>query len=136
MNRDRFLKLSLVEAQELKGLVNAELARRFGAIREKLESKYAVVVGYEPDEAWSEVRELVDELVKSNLAALNKSLAVVLGVPPAKAPIVKAPEEPEPEPEPAEPAEPEPEPETPPAAEPEVEPGEPEVKPGARRSRT
>ncbi len=135
MDKDRFLQLSQAEAKELKDLVEAETDRRFEAIKNKLDHYWTVVVGYEVEQAWSELRELIDELVKSNLASLDKSLAIVLKVPPA-----------EPEPEPEEPAaEPEPEPEEP-AAEPEPEPVEekpaekpveekPAEKPSSGRSR-
>lgn len=135
MDKDRFLRLSLVEARELKDLVEAEIDRRFVAIKDKVDHYYTVVVGYDAEQAWCELQELVLELVKSNLASLDKSLATVLGVPPVEVPPVEVPAEAVPEPEPAEPvAEPEGEPEPEPA-EPVVEPAKPEEKPGSRRSR-
>ncbi|MBA7579036.1 hypothetical protein ES708_22592 [subsurface metagenome] len=98
MERKGYLELSRVEARELKDLVEAEMDRRFVAIKEKLEHYWTVVVGYDAEEAWSELRALIDELVKSNLASLDKSLALVLAVPPVKAPPVEVPPEPEPVP--------------------------------------
>jgi len=91
MNGYRLLKLSQAEAKELKDLVEAEMDRRFEAIKNKLDHYWTVVVGYDGEQAWSELRELVDELVKSNLASLDKSLAIVLKVPPAEVPEVEAP---------------------------------------------
>ena len=118
MNKDRLLQLSQAEARELKDLVEAEMDRRFEAIKNKLDHYWTVVVGYDAELAWSELRELVDELVKSNLASLDKSLAIVLKVPPAEPVKVEAlavevpepaeepvPEEPAEEPAPEEPAE-------------------------------
>jgi len=91
MNKDRFLRMSQAEAKELKDLVEAEMDRRFEAIKAKLENYWTVVVGYEVEQAWSELRELIDKLVRSNLASLDKSLAIVLKVPPAEVPEVPAP---------------------------------------------
>lgn len=136
MNRDRVLRMSQAEARELKALVEAELERRFEAIKEKLEHYWTVVVGYDAEQAWLELRALMEALVKSNLAGLDKSLEIVLAVPPVHAPVVEAPKELEPELEP----EPEPEPESKPESElepePEPEPEEPKEPPGSRRSRS
>ncbi|MBA7580340.1 hypothetical protein ES708_22231 [subsurface metagenome] len=135
MDRDRFMRLSRVEALELKCLVEAETQRRLEAIKNKLEHYWTVVIGYDAEEAWSEVRELVVDLAESNLAALDKSLAIVLAVPPVKAPVVGALKEPEPEPEPEPAVEPAVEPEPEPAVEPAVEPGKPEPEASSHRSR-
>ncbi len=129
MERKTYLELSRVEARELKDLVEAEMDRRFLAIKEKLENYWTVVVGYDAEQAWQELRALVDDLVKSSLASLDKSLAIVLAVPPVKAPVVEVPEVEVPEPEPVEPA-------VEPAAEPEPEPVEPGKEPGSKRSRS
>ncbi|MBA7675560.1 hypothetical protein ES703_83796 [subsurface metagenome] len=136
MDRERVLRMSQAEARELKALVEAELERRFEAIKEKLEHYWTVVVGYDAGEAWSELRALVEALVKSNLASLDKSLEIVLAVPPVHAPVVEAPKELELEPELEEPAVvPVVEPEEP-AVVPVVESVKPELEPGARRSRS
>jgi hypothetical protein len=136
MDRDRVLRMSQPEARELKALVEAELERRFEAIKEKLEHYWTVVVGYDAEDSWSELRALVEALVKSNLASLDKSLEIVLAVPPVHAPVVEAPKELEPELEPEEPAVvPVVEPEEP-AVVPVVEPEEPKETPGPRRSRS
>ncbi|GAI84450.1 unnamed protein product [marine sediment metagenome] len=130
------MRLSKAEARELKDLVEAETDRQFVAIKNKLDHYWTVVVGYDGEQAWSELRELVSDLVKSNLASLDKSLAIVLAAPPVKAPVVEAPKEPEPELEPVEPAV---EPAAEPAAEAEVtaaEPEKPEPEPGSKGSRT
>ena len=135
MDKDRFLRLSQAEARELKDLVEAEVERRFGAIKTKLDHYWTVVVGYDAELAWSELRELVDELVKSNLASLDKSLAIVLKVPPAEPVKAEAPPVEAPEPEPEEPAV-EPEPEEPAVEpEPEPEPEKPAEKASSRGSR-
>jgi len=130
------MRLSLVEALELKALVEAEMDRRFEAIKDKLDHYWTVVVGYDAEQAWSEVRELVADLVESNLAALDKGLAIVIRVPPANLPEAKAPEVEVLEPEPVEPGKE-------PGKEPEAEPVKPEPEPGklaaeasSRRSRT
>jgi len=135
MDRDRFMRLSLVEALELKALVEAETERRFEAIKDKLDYYWTVVVGYDAEQAWSELRELVQDLVESNLASLNKSLAIVVRVPPAKLPEAKALAVEVLEPEPVEPGkepgkEPEPEP-----VKPEPEPVKPEPEASSHRSR-
>ncbi|MBA7581139.1 hypothetical protein ES708_23041 [subsurface metagenome] len=94
------------------------------------------MVGYDAEQAWSELRGLIGELVRSNLASLDKSLAIVLKAPPVEVPVVEVPKEPVPEPEPKEPAaEPEGEPEPEPK-EVEAEPVKPEPELGSRRSRT
>ncbi|MBA7671953.1 hypothetical protein ES703_80122 [subsurface metagenome] len=110
MDRGRLMRLSQVEARELKDLVDAEIERQLDAIKVKLDSLYGVAVGIEADEAWSGLRSVVLELVKSDLAELRRKLDLLLGLPPEEAPEEEEPGEEVPEPEPVEPAE-EPEPE-------------------------
>ncbi len=135
MNRDRFLRLSQAEARDLKDLVEAELERRFLAIKEKLERYWTLVVGYDAEQSWSELRELIQDLVKSNLASLDKSLAILLEAPPGQIPLVEVPpvEVPELKPE-DKPAEQEEKPEDKPAEQ-EEKPEEQEEKTSSRRSR-
>lgn len=89
-NNGAKLALAGSEAKLLEGLVAAELDRRCAGIDEIIQQVYQVVPAKHTEQAISEIKVAVLELVRSPLADLERKLAAME---------VEPGEEPEPEPE-------------------------------------